>query len=86
MFTDLDDFIMAVCDGAWGHWDANDVMTLMNTWQAGDISKTSCIDPQHRGDIAFALSRIKAKVLLMPATGDMLFTVRSLFSLNSSGF
>lgn len=78
-YKDLDDFLLAECDGAWIAWDANDIMTLMNTWQSGDISKTSRINALQQGDLTLTLAQIKAKVLLMPAKGDMLFPVRSPF-------
>ncbi|KAF7799742.1 hypothetical protein EIP86_010984 [Pleurotus ostreatoroseus] len=47
----------------------------MNTWQAGDISRTSQTSTLEQGDLVAALAKIKAKVLLMPAQGDMLFPV-----------
>lgn len=51
-------------------------MILLNTWQAGDISKTSRSSAHQQGDLTSVLADIKAKVLLLPAKGDMLFTVR----------
>ncbi|KAF7799744.1 hypothetical protein EIP86_010986 [Pleurotus ostreatoroseus] len=71
----MDDYFLAECDGLYIHWDANDLLALMNTWQAGDISRTSQTSPLEQGDLAAALAKIKAKVLLMPAKGDMFFPV-----------
>ncbi|KAJ3557866.1 hypothetical protein NM688_g1238 [Phlebia brevispora] len=73
MYKDLDDWLLDQCDGPWGHWDANDILTLANTWQAGDISKITSFGPSLQGDITAALTGIKATALLLPAKGDFLF-------------
>jgi homoserine acetyltransferase len=52
-------------------WDANDLVTLVNTWQTGDISKI-----RHDGDLATCLSGIQAKGLIMPSKSDLYFPVR----------
>lgn len=52
------------------NWDANDMLTLLNTWQTGDISLV-----RDGGDYEKALKSIKAKGLLMPSKTDLYFPV-----------
>ena len=66
----------AESEGAWLSWDANDLLTLITTWQTGDISKTSEVGALAQGDLAQALAGIKPKALIMPSQSDMLFNVR----------
>ena len=54
-------------------WDANDLVTLVNTWQSGDISKI-----RHNGDLGVCLSQITAKGLIMPSKTDLYFPVRKI--------
>jgi homoserine acetyltransferase len=49
-------------------WDANDMLTLLKTWQTGDISLV-----RDNGDYVKALASIKAKGLIMPAKTDLYF-------------
>ncbi|KAI0049897.1 homoserine acetyltransferase [Auriscalpium vulgare] len=49
-------------------WDANDMVVLINTWQAGDVSRV-----RHGGDLAACLSSITAKGLIMPCKTDLYF-------------
>ncbi|KAF9237082.1 Alpha/Beta hydrolase protein [Melanogaster broomeanus] len=49
------------------YWDANDMLTVMNTWQRGDVSQL------FDGDLEKALGSISARVLLMPSRTDPLF-------------
>ncbi|MGB0507998.1 MAG: hypothetical protein ACPGGK_17560, partial [Pikeienuella sp.] len=50
-------------------WDANNLLTKLATWQAGDISA----GPLYNGDIKAALAAIKARAILMPCTQDLYF-------------
>ena len=50
-------------------WDANNLLTKLATWQAGDISA----GPLYNGDFGAALKAIKAKAILMPCTQDLYF-------------
>jgi len=54
--------------GFLGSWDANDLLTLMNTWQTGDVSLV-----RDGGDLDKCLSQIKAKGLIMPSKTDLYF-------------
>ncbi|KAJ3557868.1 hypothetical protein NM688_g1236 [Phlebia brevispora] len=75
MYTDLKDFLRAEGDGGWLNWDANDMLTLIDTWQSGDISKTSRVNVLEQGELESTLAGIKAKALVMPSKEDMLFPI-----------
>ncbi|KAF7324322.1 Alpha/beta hydrolase fold-1 [Mycena venus] len=51
--------------------DAHDLLCQLQTWQKGDISLFGPED--EKGDLAKALARIRAKVLVMPSRTDMYF-------------
>ncbi|OBZ70944.1 Homoserine O-acetyltransferase [Grifola frondosa] len=75
--TPLDDFLRAEWEGGFvTTWDANDLLTLLNTWQTGDISTVGGVNPNGSDvDTAFAnsLEGIKAKGLIMPCKTDLYF-------------
>ncbi|KAF8993766.1 Alpha/Beta hydrolase protein [Cyathus striatus] len=54
--------------GFLNNWDANDLLTLLTTWQTGDVSKI-----RHGGDLKKCLGEIKAKGLIMPSKTDLYF-------------
>lgn len=83
-YTDLDDFLRAEWEaGFLKNWDANDMLTLLRTWQLGDVSRVKSVGQSLQGDLAGVLSSITAKGLIMPSKTDLYFPVR-LFSLLSS--
>lgn len=51
------------------NWDANNLLTKLATWQAGDISR----GPLYNGDIKAALGAISARAILMPCAQDLYF-------------
>ncbi|KAF8178626.1 Alpha/Beta hydrolase protein [Mycena galopus ATCC 62051] len=51
--------------------DAHNLLCQLHMWQKGDISLFG--PEEERGDLAKALGRIKAKVLVMPSRTDMYF-------------
>ncbi|KAI8615313.1 Alpha/Beta hydrolase protein [Chytriomyces sp. MP71] len=53
-----------------GAWDANDLLCLLDTWQKGDIG---LYFPEDIGDLGQTLSRIEARVLVMPSLTDAYF-------------
>lgn len=61
-------------------WDANDLVTLFNTWQTGDASKIN-----HNGDLTKCLASITAKGLIMPSKTDLYFSVRVYAKINQKG-
>ncbi|MDX1561129.1 MAG: homoserine acetyltransferase, partial [Marinobacter sp.] len=50
--------------------DANDLLTVLDTWQKGDISD----NPVFRRDYEAALSAIAMPTRMMPCTTDLYFT------------
>ncbi|KJA13726.1 hypothetical protein HYPSUDRAFT_530822 [Hypholoma sublateritium FD-334 SS-4] len=63
LYPDLPSFMRERWEGRFVElWDANDLVTLVNTWQSGDISKI-----RHNGDLGICLSQITAKGLIMPS-------------------
>ena len=49
--------------------DANNLLTMLWTWQHGDVGKTPGFD----GDTGAALESIRARTLQMPAEKDLYF-------------
>jgi homoserine O-acetyltransferase len=68
-YASLEDFLV----GFWEGWllskDANNLLAMLWTWQNGDISN----NPLYGGDYKKALSSIKAKAYVMPASTDLYF-------------
>lgn len=69
-FTSLEDFLV----GFWEDFfldnrDANNLLTMLWTWQHGDVGKTPGFD----GDTIAALESIRARTLQMPAEKDLYF-------------
>ena len=68
-YASIEDFLV----GFWEGWllgkDANNLLTMLSTWQNGDISN----NPLYGGDFKKALSSIKAKAVIMPASTDLYF-------------
>jgi homoserine O-acetyltransferase len=64
-FTSLDDFISRFWEAFWLPTDPNDVLS--------EARKIRAADPSSGGDLATALSRIKAKTFVVAFTGDPLF-------------
>ena len=70
-YPDLESFIRERWEDRFlNNWDANDLITLLHTWQAGDISQI-----RDGGDLQACLSKIKAKGLIMPSKTDLYFPV-----------
>lgn len=69
-YSSLEDFLVAFWEGFFFDGrDANNLLTMLWTWQNGDIGKTPGFD----GDHAKALGSIRAKVIAMPAEKDLYF-------------
>jgi len=68
-FPDMDSWLRENWEGGYvNNWDANDMLTLLNTWQMGDVSLV-----RDGGDYAKCLGSIKAKGLIMPSKTDLYF-------------
>ncbi|WP_425053060.1 alpha/beta fold hydrolase [Psychromarinibacter sp. S121] len=68
-FSSLEDYLKRAWDGAYFPRDANDMLSLIATWQACDISD----NPIYEGDRAAALGSITAKAIIMPGRTDFYF-------------
>jgi homoserine O-acetyltransferase len=65
----LEDFLVGFWEGLFLNRDANNLLTMLWTWQHGDISDNEVF----KGDFAKALGAIKAKAIVMPASTDLYF-------------
>ncbi len=68
-FTSLEDFLASFWDPFFIERDANDLLTLLWTWQNADISDNEL----YNGDLKKALGAIKAKAFVMPGRTDLYF-------------
>ncbi|KAG0704479.1 Alpha/Beta hydrolase protein [Suillus ampliporus] len=69
-YTSLNDFIREEWEAGYlNGWDANDLLTLLKTWQMGDVSLI-----RDGGYFANCLGAIKARGLIMPCKKDLYFT------------
>jgi homoserine O-acetyltransferase len=68
-FKDLDDFLV----NFWEKWacskNAENMLVMAHTWQAGDVSQQE----PYNGDFKKAMEGIKAKALVLPAKTDLYF-------------
>ena len=51
------------------------MLTLLRTWQMGDISKIKTVSQSLQGDLAGVLKTVTAKALVMPCKTDLYFPV-----------
>jgi len=68
-YSSLEDFLVQFWEGFFLPKDANNLLSLLWTWQYADISG----DPKYGGDLDKALGAIKAKAVVMPASTDLYF-------------
>ena len=68
-FSSLEDFLVGFWEGFFIHKDANNLLTMLWTWQNGDIGDNEL----YGGDIKKALAGIKAKAIVMPGRTDLYF-------------
>lgn len=68
-FSSLEDFLVAFWEGFFLPKDANNLLTMLWTWQNGDISANE----MYKGNFARALGAIKAKAYVMPGETDLYF-------------
>ncbi|MBV8774617.1 MAG: alpha/beta fold hydrolase [Deltaproteobacteria bacterium] len=59
-------------EGYFRRTDANDLLTMLSTWQQADISANR----RYNGDFAAALQAIRARAIVMPSETDLYFRVR----------
>jgi homoserine O-acetyltransferase/O-succinyltransferase len=68
-YASLEDFLVGFWEGIFLPRDANNLLTMLWTWQNGDISNNDLF----KGDYPKALAAIKAKAIVMPAATDLYF-------------
>ena len=68
-YSSLEDFLVAFWEGFFLPKDANNLLTMLWTWQHGDISANE----MYGGDFRKALGAIKAKAYVMPGATDLYF-------------
>ncbi len=68
-YASLEDFMVGFWEGLFLNRDANNLLTMLSTWQNGDISNNEVF----KGDFIKALGAIKAKAIVMPASTDLYF-------------
>jgi homoserine O-acetyltransferase len=70
-YSSLEDFLVAFWEGFFLPKDANNLLTMLWTWQHGDIGDNEI----YNGDFKAALGAIKAKAYVMPGQTDLYFPV-----------
>ena len=69
-FSSLEDFLVGFWEGFFlDDRDANNLLTMLWTWQHGDVGQT----PGFGGDLDRALASISARAIVMPAEKDLYF-------------
>lgn len=68
-FPSIEAFFIGFWEGLFGGVDANDILAMLATWQAADISRNA----KYGGDFKLALANIKARALVMPCATDLYF-------------
>ena len=68
-YSSLEDFLIAFWEGFFLPKDANNLLTMLWTWQNSDISNNEL----YKGDYKKALGAIKAKTYVMPGKTDLYF-------------
>jgi homoserine O-acetyltransferase len=68
-YPDLESYLAANWDGNFARRDAHDILSMIDTWQAADISANQV----HGGDLAGALSAITARTYHISCATDLYF-------------
>jgi homoserine O-acetyltransferase len=68
-YSSLDDFLVRYWEGMYLGRDANNLLSMISTWQRADLSANE----RHHGDFAAAMGAIRAEVLVMPGRTDLYF-------------
>lgn len=68
-YTSLEDFLVGFWEGFFLPKDVNNLLTMLWTWQNGDISAND----MYNGDYKAALNAITAKAYVMPGRTDLYF-------------
>ena len=68
-YETVEDYLTGEWDKIYYHRDANDMLSLIATWQACDLGK----NPVYNGDTDAAYRAIRAKSILLPGNTDLYF-------------
>jgi len=68
-FATVEDFLVRYWEGLYLTRDANNLVSMIRTWQHADVSANE----RYRGDFAAAMGAIEADVLVMPGQTDLYF-------------
>lgn len=69
-FSSLEDFLVSFWEGFFlDERDANNLLTMLWTWQHGDVGKTPGFD----GSLERALGSVQARAIVLPAEKDLYF-------------
>jgi homoserine O-acetyltransferase len=68
-YSSLEDFLVRYWEGMYLGRDANNLLSMITTWQRADISANE----RYRGDLDAAMAAIRADVLVMPGRTDLYF-------------
>lgn len=68
-FASMEDFLINLWEPAFQQRDANDLLAMLQTWQAADISAAH----PFAGEFEQALGAITAKAIVMPSQTDLYF-------------
>lgn len=69
-YTSLEDFLVRSWEGNFLRRDAEDLLSMIETWYVSDISDNATFD----GNLEKALGSISARSIIMPGSTDMYFT------------
>jgi homoserine O-acetyltransferase/O-succinyltransferase len=70
-FASLEDYLVRAWEGNFLRRNAEDLLSMIDTWSQSDISD----NPIYGGDLAKALAAIEARAIVMPSTTDLYFPV-----------
>lgn len=69
-YASLEDYIVRAWEASYRKRDPHNLLAMIDTWLHCDLSD----NPQYQGNYKAALSTIRAKTFVMPATTDLYFT------------
>jgi homoserine O-acetyltransferase len=70
-FISLEDYLVRAWEGNYLRRAAEDLLSMIETWYQSDISD----NPIYGGNLEAALGAIRARVIVMPSTTDLYFTL-----------
>lgn len=68
-YISVEDFLVRYWEGLYLGRDANNILTMLRTWQLADVSANE----RFNGDYAAAMGAIRARALIMPGQTDLYF-------------